>query len=116
MPQNGKISFKNHHKQLPVPCVIYAVFEALTRKLEGPQLNPNESNTQNTLVQQGTCSYCCIVVRYDGKVYKPLEYRGVNTAENFLRDLQMEEERIKKEIFRTNLYSACNLKLRFDPR
>ena len=34
-------------------------------------------------------------------MYKPVEYKGVNTAENFLYNLRMEEERIKKEIFHT---------------
>ena len=39
MPEKGKniLSFKNHNKQLPVPYVIYADFEALTRKIEEPQ-------------------------------------------------------------------------------
>ena len=33
MPEKGdKVYFKNHHKQLPVPFVIYADFEALTEK------------------------------------------------------------------------------------
>ena len=104
MPQKGKniLSFINHHKQLPVPYVIYADFEALTRKIEGPQLDPTQSNTQNTHLHE-TCSYCYIVVRCDGKVFKPVEYRGPNTTENFLKDLQREEERIKK---RNILY--CN--------
>ena len=34
-------------------------------------------------------------------MYKPVGYRGPNTAENFHRDLQNEDERIKKEIFHT---------------
>ena len=36
MPEKGdKVYFKNHHKQLPVPFVIYADFEALTEKIQG---------------------------------------------------------------------------------
>ncbi len=47
MPEEGKnkLSFQNHHKQLPVPFIIYADFEALTRKVEGPELDPSKSNT-----------------------------------------------------------------------
>ena len=36
MPEKGdKVFFKNYHKQLPVPFVIYADFEALTEKIQG---------------------------------------------------------------------------------
>ena len=34
MPEKGdKVYFKNHHKQLSVPFVIYADFEAITEKI-----------------------------------------------------------------------------------
>ena len=32
-PKGSKIYFKNHHKQLPAPFVIYADFEAITEKI-----------------------------------------------------------------------------------
>ncbi|MEW8615747.1 MAG: hypothetical protein AB2610_21530, partial [Candidatus Thiodiazotropha sp.] len=37
MPEEGKnkLTFQNHHKQLPAPYIIYADFEALTTKVEG---------------------------------------------------------------------------------
>ena len=38
MPQEGKLTFQNHHKQLPAPYVIYADFEALITKVEGPRM------------------------------------------------------------------------------
>lgn len=50
MPEEGKnkLSSQNRHKQLPAPFIIYANFEALTTKINGPELDPNESNTQTT--------------------------------------------------------------------
>ena len=50
MPKAGenKLTFQNHHKQFPAPFVIYADFEALTTKIEGPELDPSVSNTQRT--------------------------------------------------------------------
>ena len=35
MPEEGKntVVFQNHHKQMKMPYVIYAVFEALVRKI-----------------------------------------------------------------------------------
>ena len=52
------------NKQLSAPYIIYADFEALTTKIEGPELDPNQSNTSKTQ-HHGACSYCYIVVRYE---------------------------------------------------
>ena len=97
MPEEGKnkLSFQNHHKQLPVPFIIYADFEALTTKIEGPELNPTNSNTQKTQHHE-TCSYCYIVVRCDGHTEPLVEYRGPDAAEHFLQAIQGEERRIKE--------------------
>ena len=95
MPPEGKFTFQNHHKQLPAPYVIYADFEALTTKVEGPELDPTKSNTQRTQHYE-TCSYCYVKVRCDGKTEAPAEYRGPNAAEHFLRALQEEESGIQK--------------------
>ena len=42
MPEERKntLSFKNHHKQMKVPFVIYADFEALVRKMPGCERGP----------------------------------------------------------------------------
>ena len=46
MPEKGdKVYFKNHHKQLPVPFLIYADFEAITEKIHGCQPNNEKSYT-----------------------------------------------------------------------
>ena len=96
MPKAGenKLTFQNHHKQFPAPFVIYPDFEALTTKIEGPELDPSVSNTQRTQLHE-TCSYCYVVVRCDGKSETPVEYRGPDAAEHFLRAIQAEERRIK---------------------
>ena len=96
MPEEGKnkLAFQNHQKQLPAPFIIYADFEALTIKVEGPELSPTKSNTRKTQ-QHEACSYCYIVVRCDGQTQSPVEYRGPNAAEHFLKALQEEERKIK---------------------
>ena len=96
MPEKGKnkVFFQNHHKQLPVPFIIYADFEALTTKVEGPELDPAKSNTQRTQHHEA-CSYCYIVVRCDGQTEPPVEYRGLDAAEHLLKTLQEEESKIK---------------------
>ena len=97
IPQEGKnkLAFQNNHKQLPAPYIVYADFEALTTKVEGPELDPTKSNTQRTQHHEA-CRYCYIVVRCDGKTEAPVEYRGPNAAEHFLRSLQEEERGIQE--------------------
>ena len=96
MPEEGKnkLVFQNHHKQLPAPYIIYADFEALTTKVEGPELDPTKSNTQRTQHHEA-CSHSYIDVRSDGKTEPPVVYRGPNAAERFLESLQEEVRKIK---------------------
>ena len=96
MPKEGenKLVFLNYHKQLPAPYIIYAEFEALTAKVEGPEPDPAKSNTQRTQHHKACC-YSYIVVRCDGRTKLPVEYRGPNAAGHFLESLQEEERKIK---------------------
>ena len=96
MPEEGKnkVTFQNHHKQLPTPFIIYANFEALTTKVEGPELDPAKSNTQRTQHHEA-CSYCYFVMRCDGQTEPQVEYRGADAAEHILKSLQEEESKIK---------------------
>ena len=68
MPEEGKnkLTFQNHHKQLPAPYIIYADFEALTTKVEGPELDPTKSNTQRTHCMRHAVtatSWCGVMAR-----------------------------------------------------
>ena len=96
MPTEGKntLGFQNYHKRLPAPYIIYADFEALTTKIVGPELDPTKSNTRNTQLHEA-CSYCYVLVRCDGHTETPVEYRGPNATEHFLKALLEEEIRIK---------------------
>ena len=96
IPEKGKnkLTFQNHHKQLSAPYIIYADFEALTTKVEEPELDPTKSNSQRTQHHEA-CSYSYIVVRCECQTEPPVEYRGPNAAEHFLESLQEEESKIK---------------------
>ena len=91
MPTKGsKIIFQNWCKQISVPYVIYADFEALTTKIDVP----TKSNTQKTELHKA-CGFSYIVVRCDGKTEPPVVYRGPDSVEKFLIELQKEEEKIQ---------------------
>ena len=89
MPEKGdKVYFKNHHKQLPVPFVIYADFEALTEKIQ--ECQPNNEKSYTEAYQKHTdCGYgykvvCC----YDDKYSKPLQiHRGENAVHKFMENM-----------------------------
>ena len=79
------LKFNNFHKQLPVPFVIYADFEAITEKIHGCQ--PNDDKSYTEAYQRHTdCGYgykvvCC----YDDKYTKPVQiYRGEKAVYKFM--------------------------------
>ena len=79
------LKFTNHHKQLPVPFVIYADFEAITEKISGCKPNNNKSYTE-AYQKHKDCGYgykvvCC----YDDKYTKPEQiYRGETAVYKFM--------------------------------
>ena len=97
-----KYNFKNNHKQLPVPFVIYADFEALTEKIHGCQPN-NEKSYTEAYQKHTDCGYGYkVVCHYDDKYCKPVQiYRGENAVykfmENMLEEVNWCKSKMKKE-------------------
>ena len=68
----------------------------LTTKVEGARVWPDEEQHNTRKPQHHeACSYCYVINRCDGQTEPPVEYRGPNTAEHFLKALQEEERKIK---------------------
>ena len=85
---NNILKFTNFHKQMPVPFVIYADFQAITEKVQGCQPNIDKSYTetyQNHKVRgYGYKVICC----YDNKYTKPAQiYRGENAVYKFMEKM-----------------------------
>ena len=100
MPEKGdKVYFKNHHKQLPVPFVIYADFEALTEKIQGCQPN-NEKSYTEAYQKHTDCGYgykvvCC----YDDKYSKSVQiHRGENAVHKFMENMLKEVNWCKSQM------------------
>ena len=94
------LKFNNFHKQLPVPFVIYADFEAITEKIHGCQPNENKSYTE-AYQKHVDCSYghkvvCC----YDDKYSKPEQiYR--KSCSQMLDEVKYCKKVMKKRIQQT---------------
>ena len=103
MPEEGKnnLAFKNYQKQMKAPYVIYADFEALVKKIQVRERDPekykNKSYTEKTEWHEA-CGYSFVVVRSDGKVTGPFVYRGKNSVRTFLKSLTMVKDKIREQL------------------
>ena len=108
MPKQGEniLKFNNFHKQLPVPFVIYADFEAITKKVQGceqsEEMKKDKDRRTYTEAYQTheDCGYgykvvCC----YDDKYSKYTSiYRGENAVYKFMEQMLEEVEYCKAVI------------------
>ena len=108
MPKQGEnmLKFNNFHKQLPVPFVIYADFEVITKKVQGceqsEEMKKDKDRISYTEAYQthGDCGYgykvvCC----YNDKYSKHTRIcRGENTVYKFMEKMLEEVEYCKTVI------------------
>ena len=98
---NNILKFNGYNKQLPVPFVIYADFEAITEKIDSCQRNDNKSYTE-AYQNHRDCGYgykvvCC----YDDKYTKEEEiYRGEKAVYRFM-EAMLKEVRYCKNVIKT---------------
>ena len=92
------LKFNGFNKQLPVPFVIYADFEAITEKIDSCQRNDNKSYTE-AYQNHRDCGYgykvvCC----YDDKFTKEaVIYRGEKAVYKFM-EAMLKEVRYCKDV------------------
>ena len=105
MPKQGDniLKFNNFHKQLPVPFVIYADFEAITKKVQGCKQSEEMEKYKDkrsyieAYQTDKDCGYgykvvCC----YNDKYSKPIQtYRGENDVYKFMEKMLEEVEYCK---------------------
>ena len=108
MPKEGsKVYFYNYQNQLPVPFVIYADFEAITKKIDTCSPPGEKSYTQAYQKHEPSGFGYKVVCHYDQKYSKPaVIYRGENVVEKFIQHLFEEVEdcqRIIKKDFQKPL-------------
>ena len=99
---NNILKFNNFHKQLPMPFVIYADFEAITKKVYGCRPNNSKSYTEAYQTHED-CGYgykvvCC----YNDKYSKPIQiYRGENAVYKFMEKM-LEEVKYCERVMKKN--------------
>ena len=89
MPKEGsKVYFQNYQNKLPVPFVIYADFEAITKKIDSCSPPGHKSYTQ-AYQKHEPCGFGYkVVCHYDKKYSQPeVIYRGENVVQKFIQHL-----------------------------
>lgn len=83
MPEKGdQVNFKNKHKQLPIPFVIYADFEAINQKVDSCLPSDQKSYTQ-TYQKHKACGFGYkVICHYDKTYSKPAVIYGGEDAIN----------------------------------
>ena len=103
--ENG-VEFINHRKQIPVPFVIYADFEAITKKNKKSVVDESKDkgNVSYTKAYQThvDCGYGYkVVCHYDWKLSKKSKiYRGKRAVYKFMENMLEEVEYCKKMVKR----------------
>ena len=98
LPKPGtKVFFKNYHRKQPVPFVIYADFEALTKKIDTCHQNNDKSFTDPYQEHQ-PCGYGYKVVCHQDQSYsRPFQYyRGKDVIEEFNKKMTEEVKNCQK--------------------
>ena len=119
MPKKGEniLKFNNFHKQLPVPFVIYADFEAITKKMQGCRPKDNKSYTEAYQTHEDFGYGYKVVYCYKDKYSKPTQtYRGENAVYKFMERMLEEVEYCKgvvKKRFSKPIVMSENDKLCF---
>ena len=108
MPKQGEniLKFNNFHKQLPVLFVIYANFEAITKKAQGCKQSEEMKNSKDmrsyteAYQTHEDCGYGCkVMCCYDDKYSKYTSiYRGENAVYKFMEKMLEEVEYCKAVI------------------
>ena len=82
MPKpNTMLYFKNYHKQLPIPFVVYADFECFTKPMNSCSPNPKESYNYNYQKHEPS-GFCFYVKGVVDKKIKPIIYTKTSEDED----------------------------------
>ena len=94
MPKKGTmLSFKNYHRKMRVPFVVYADFEAFTGSISTCSLSDDKSYTKQYQVHK-PCGFSYYIKCYDDGLFPPvlkhytIEKQDVNVAELFVKSLE----------------------------
>ena len=82
MPEpNTMLYFKNYHKQLPIPFVVYADFECFTKPMNSCSPNPKDSYNYNYQKHEPS-GFCFYIKGIVDKIFTPIIYTKTREDED----------------------------------
>ena len=78
---NSMLRFKNYHKQLPIPFVVYADFECFTKPMNTCGPNPKDSYNYNYQKHEPS-GFCIYIKGVVDKKIKPIIYSKTEEDED----------------------------------
>ena len=97
-PRNSKLSFTNHHKQLPIPFVVYADFECFTKPMNTCSPNPEDSYTFNYQKHEPS-GFCLYIKGIIPNIIKPIIYTKQKDDDNVAEIFFSRLEHLTKAIY-----------------
>ena len=99
MPEpNTMLYFKNYHKQLPIPFVVYADFECFTKPMNSCSPNPKESYNYNYQKHEPS-GFCFYVKGIVDKKIKPIIYTKTKEDEDISKVFVKKLTEVTKGIY-----------------
>ena len=90
MPEKGTmLKFKNYHRSVKVPFIVYADFECFIKPIQLCDPDDKESYTKQYQKHEPS-RFCYYIECFDDKVYKPkiVSHTGEDTAQKFVEMLE----------------------------
>ena len=83
-PTNTLLGFKNNHKQLPIPFVVYVDFECFTKPMNTCSPNPKESYNYNYQKHEPS-GFCFYIKGIVDTVFSPIVYTKKEDSDDVAR-------------------------------
>ena len=99
MPEpNTMLYFKNYHKQLPIPFVVYADFECFTKPMNSCSPNPKDSYNYNYQKHEPS-GFCFYIKGIVDKKFKPIIYTKTREDEDISKVFVEKIKEVTKSIY-----------------
>ena len=110
-PQNTMLGFKNYHKQLPIPFVVYADFECFTKPINTCSPNPEKSYNFNYQKHEpsGFCFYIKGIV--PGIKFEPIIYTKTKDSDDISKIFVSKLAKVSNKIYNDFYRRPIPLKL-----
>ena len=110
-PQNTMLGFKNYHKQLPIPFVVYADFECFTKPIN--TCSPNPEKSYNYKYQKHEPSGFCFYIKgiVPGIKFEPIIYTKTKDSDDISKIFVTKLAKVTNKIYNDFYHRPIPLKL-----